>query len=368
MSHLSVAALALAGLLPAAAVARTLVAPPPSVDNQVAGAAADNGGSDLDEIVVTAAGRDKRSLDSSMSVTTVSADTIETFRPSSKSEALRLIPGIQVAARRPGGNSNIAVRGLPVATGGSPFVQLRGQACRPCCSATCSSATTITGPVSTPRSADVQAVRGGGARTFASQAPGAVINYISHYGEEAGGFAWFAGLGFDEQRIDARYGGPIGDSTRFHIGGYVKRGRGRCAQLPRQRQLPDQGQHHQDLNGDAGYIRLLFKVANTQEPNYTGARARDHQRPGCQRHQATPGFDGRRASNYSIYNKDFLIYDRDRMLRRQASTSITTNAKAIQAQFHYDVGNVLTIDNNARYTDMKGEFAAVPRTSRRPRA
>ena len=37
-----------------------------------------------------------------------------------------MIPGIQVAGTSgPGGNSNIAVRGLPVATGGSPFVQIQ---------------------------------------------------------------------------------------------------------------------------------------------------------------------------------------------------------------------------------------------------
>ena len=80
----------------------------------------------LDEIVVTASGRDKTQIDSSISVTSVSADLIQDFKPSSEAELFRMLPGIQVAGTSgPGGNSNIAVRGLPVATGGAPFVQLQ---------------------------------------------------------------------------------------------------------------------------------------------------------------------------------------------------------------------------------------------------
>ena len=79
----------------------------------------------LDEIVVTASGGDKTQLNSSVSVTSISADQINNFNPTSEAEILRLIPGIQVSGTGgAGGNSNIAARGLPVATGGSPFVQI----------------------------------------------------------------------------------------------------------------------------------------------------------------------------------------------------------------------------------------------------
>lgn len=180
-----------AGSVPA--LAQTATVPPAPIDAQVGQPSttdADQGA--LDDIVVTASGRDKRQLDSSVSVTTISAETIQTFRPSSESEALRLIPGIQVAGTAgPGGNSNIAVRGLPVATGGSPFVQLQEDGLP----------TVLFGDMQFGNNdywtrfdasvADVQAVRGGGAATFASQAPGAVINYISHYGEQAGGYVAF---------------------------------------------------------------------------------------------------------------------------------------------------------------------------------
>ena len=45
----------------------------------------------------------------------------------------------------------------------------------------------------------VESVRGGGSTTFASQAPGAVINYISHTGQKEGGFVQLSkGVNYDE--------------------------------------------------------------------------------------------------------------------------------------------------------------------------
>ena len=133
----------------------------------------------LDEIVVTASGGDRTLIDSAIAVTSVSAETIANFKPTSESEIFRLIPGIQAAGTAgPGGNANIAVRGLPVATGGSPFVQLQEDGLP----------TVLFGDIQfgnndywTRYDASVErleSVRGGGATTFASQAPGAVINYI----------------------------------------------------------------------------------------------------------------------------------------------------------------------------------------------
>ena len=182
----------------------------------------------LDVIVVTASGRDKTQLNTSISVTSVNADVIADFKPSSESELLRMIPGIQVAGTAgPGGNSNIAVRGLPVATGGSPFVQLQEDGLP----------TVLFGDIQFGNNdywtrfdasvANVEGVRGGSASTYASQAPGAVINYISHTGTREGGYIQLnKGVGFEETKLDFRYGGPISDTTRFHIGGYVKNGRG----------------------------------------------------------------------------------------------------------------------------------------------
>lgn len=74
-----------------------------------------------------------------------------------------------------------------------------------------------------------------------------------------------------------------------------------------------------------GYIRLLSKMADTQEPNYTGAPAlASLSGTTFSNVQLFPGFDGRNSPNYSIYNKDYLIYNRSGQLERVPMTGIAT--------------------------------------------
>ena len=188
----------------AAALSTALVFAAPAMAQTATPAAEEEVG---DEIVVTASGGDKTSLNSSVSVTSVDSALIDQFRPSSEAEVFHMIPGIQVPGTSgPGGNSNIAVRGLPVATGGSPFVQIQEDGLP----------TVLFGDIQfgnndywTHYDASVErveSVRGGGSTTYASQAPGAVINYISNTGKEAGGYVGLdAGLNFNEQRLNFRY-------------------------------------------------------------------------------------------------------------------------------------------------------------------
>jgi outer membrane cobalamin receptor len=73
----------------------------------------------------------------------------------------------------------------------------------------------------------VEAVRGGSASTFSSQAPGAVINYVSKTGEHDGGQIGVSqALNYRETRVDFDYGGHLSDSVRFHVGGYAIDGNG----------------------------------------------------------------------------------------------------------------------------------------------
>ncbi len=316
----------------------------------------------LDEIVVTASSGEKTVLNSSVSVTSVSADMIKNYRPSSESEVFRMIPGIQVAGTAgPGGNSNIAVRGLPVATGGSPFVQIQEDGLP----------TVLFGDIQFGNNdywthfdssvARVEGVRGGSASTFASQAPGAVINYISNTGDKDGGFVSLStGLGYDENKVDFRYGGAISDTARFHVGGYVKNGRGPLdAGYNVSESVQVKANITKDFADGKGYIRFLAKIADTQEPNYTGAPALVNLSGNTISNvRAYPGFDGRKQSNYSILNQNFQIVNRDGDLERVAMDGITTKAVALGNQIHYEFSDSIKVDNNMRWTDMSGGFAA----------
>jgi outer membrane receptor protein involved in Fe transport len=343
----------------AAALSTAMVFAAPAMAQAAAPAAEEEVG---DEIVVTASGGDKTSLNSSVSVTSVDAALIDQFRPSSEAEVFRMIPGIQVPGTSgPGGNSNIAVRGLPVATGGSPFVQIQEDGLP----------TVLFGDIQfgnndywTHYDASVErveSVRGGGSTTYASQAPGAVINYISNTGREAGGYVQLAGgINFNEQRVDFHYGAPLSESTRFHIGGYGKIGRGPLhADYRVSESFQIKGNLTHDFADGGSYVRLLFKVANTQEPNYTGAPAlASFANNAFSNVQAFPGFDGRNSSNYSIYNQSFTIYNRNRVLERVDMSGITTKAVSLGGQLHFEAGENVTIDNNTRWTSMSGAFTS----------
>jgi outer membrane receptor protein involved in Fe transport len=315
----------------------------------------------LDEIVVTASGGDRSKLESSISVSSVSADLIQSFQPSSEAEIFKLLPGIQVPGTSgPGGNANIAVRGLPVATGGAPFVQLQEDGLP----------TVLFGDIQfgnndywtkfDASTATVEAVRGGSATTFASQAPGAVINYISNTGSKEGGYIELRrGLGFDENQVNFRYGGPIGEGLRFHVGGFYHGGKGpRDAGYDLSNSVQVKANLTKDL-GDKGYFRLLFKFADTQEPNWTGAPAIANVTGNkVSDIRPFPGFDGRDQTNYSALNQSFLIVNNSGAFERVKMSGIATKQKTFGGELHYEVGENITVDNKARYSSVSGSFTS----------
>jgi outer membrane receptor protein involved in Fe transport len=105
----------LAGLLALPALAQTAAPAAP---------AADVGG--LDRVVITATSTLKSKLRSSVSVTDIDQEQVRDLGVRSEAEVLLLIPGIRAEPTAgPGGNSNISVRGLPISSGGSKYVQLQ---------------------------------------------------------------------------------------------------------------------------------------------------------------------------------------------------------------------------------------------------
>ncbi len=325
-------------------------------------AAADAEADGLDTIVVTATSGNKTQLDSAVSVTSVDAELIQNFKPASESEIYRLLPGIQAAGTAgPGGNSNIAVRGLPVATGGSPFVQLQEDGLP----------VVLFGDIQFGNNdyftrfdssvERLESVRGGGATTFTSQAPGAVINYISNTGKKEGGFIQFSkGINYDDNKVDFRYGAPIGESTRFHIGGVYHTGHGPLNNFKVSDSIQVKANITQEFAEGAGFVRVYLKFADTQEPNYTGAPAlatRNGNKVTDIR--PFPGFDGRRDSNYSSLTRTGLFLNRaGTALERRDIDGITTKQIAVGTQFHYEIGDNITIDDHFRGSKIKGGFAS----------
>ena len=182
---------------------------------------------DASEIVVTAVARGQNVLDSSVSVSSIDSEALVDLAPRSSAELIRQIPGIRSESSGGDGNANIAVRGLPVASGGAKFLQLQedGLPILEFGDITFGNADIF---LRTDYSvARVEAVRGGSASTFASNSPGGVINFISKTGtREGGSLGLTAGLDYREFRADFDYGGSIDDNTDFHIGGFSHIGDG----------------------------------------------------------------------------------------------------------------------------------------------
>ena len=180
-----------------------------------------------DEMVVTGVARARDRLDSATSTSSISDGDIIKIGESSISGIFRTIPGIRAEAAYGEVNGNYTIRGLPMVGSGAKYLQFQENGL----------------PVLefgdilalTPdyfmrydfNVAQIESIRGGSSTTFASNAPGGVINLISHTGEvEGGSFQASTGLDFENYRGDFSYGGHLSDTLRYHVGGFYREGEG----------------------------------------------------------------------------------------------------------------------------------------------
>ncbi len=263
-------------LIPAGtAIAQSADATKPGADTAQQDVTAKAGGSkpekavSLSQIFVTASPAAVSKMGSSISVSTLDAQQLQQSGAQSAAGILRDIPGIRAESSGGDGNANIAVRGLPEASGGGKFVQfqLDGMPVLEFGDIAFATPDTFLRPDYNIRRVEV--VRGGSSSVFASNAPGAVINFITKTGREQGGDIGLTyGLGgYDTRRLDFDYGGPVTSSTRYHIGGFIHDGQGQkpvgyTAQSGGQLM----GNITHDING--GFLRLSFQYLDDKEPVY----------------------------------------------------------------------------------------------------
>jgi outer membrane receptor protein involved in Fe transport len=353
----------IAALLASSAFA-AMIASPAQAQTQPA-AAADAAKSDaagLERIVITATSQAKSKLRSSVSVTDIDQDQIKDFAARTEAEILLLIPGIRTdATAGAGGNANISVRGLPIASGGSKYVQLQEDGLP----------TVQFGDMNFSNNDywtrfdnnvdHIQTLRGGSSSVFASHAPGAVINYISKTGKEKGGSIGLSrGLNFNETRFDGDYGGRLAPDMYYHIGGYYREGEGshhNTANALLGYQL--KGNLTKEFNGGKGYVRVSFKVLDEHAPanpqTFLSASLNGTKVGGFSR---TPGYDGTRDSGSSIYNSSLTSIDP--VTRAVSTTSlldgITVKSKSVGFEFHNELANGFSVDDKFRMSSNSGAF------------
>jgi outer membrane receptor protein involved in Fe transport len=313
-----------------------------------------------EEIVVTATPGDRSRFKSSISVSQISNDAIKNFTPRSVAEVLRAIPGIQTAANAgPGGNSNIGVRGIPVSTGGAEYVGLQEDGLP----------VVLFGDMNFGNNdywirfddtvERVEAVRGGSASTFSSQAPGAVINYISRTGDKQGGsIAYTEGLDFRQHRVDFDYGGHLSPTLRYNVGGFWEKGAGPSnISYDVLHGYQVKANITKDLADNRGYVRLLFKRLDEQAPTNTTtpaiAKLNGNDVTG---YSLLPGFDPREGSTYSQYTRHFQYVGKDGKLHTADVDGIHPKVTTIGTQIHYELTDNIKFDDNFRYSAISGNF------------
>jgi outer membrane receptor protein involved in Fe transport len=358
------AASSFTALLAGPAMAQAPAAPAAAPASDVAGAGPAPGRQadslDLERVVVTATSLAKSKLKTSLSVTTVDDELVKAMNPQTQSEVLRLIPGmVDQGGNGPGGNANITVRGLPVTTGGSPFVQIQEDGLP----------TVLFGDmnfgnndywVRFNRSNSIEAVRGGSASVLASGAPGAVINYVSDAGLVDGGSVGLEeGLNYDSTKASFSAGGALAQGLHFHVDGFLIEGAGlRDQGFVAQKGYQVKANLTKDL-GTLGYVRFTLKLLDDTEPLYTSYPTLVHAGPGGFTGVSPfPGFDARTGSTVGVYNEMINVVDTTTgELTRQKSDGLHPVANAYGVRLHLAPGSDITVDDKFRTTQMRGTFS-----------
>ncbi len=310
-----------------------------------------------EEIIVTAVARGQNRIESSVSVSAIGADEITKLNAPSSADLIRQIPGIRSEASGGEGNANIAVRGIPVSTGGARYIQLQEDGLP-----ILEFGDIIFGNADNFLRADrsvarVEAVRGGSASTFASNAPGAVINFISKTGKEEGGaIQGTVGLDFETYRLDFDYGAPLGADLYFHVGGFYRTGEG-----PRDIGYNgyDGGQIKANITKefDGGYIRFSAKYLDDRTPTILPQPVRVSGSNGSPDYQAIPGFDPRTDSLYSPFLGQAVTLDgNNNPTSFDFRDGLSVQSKAFGIEAEIDVGGGWTLTNRFRFADNSGGF------------
>lgn len=308
------------------------------------------------DIVVTAVARGQNRLDSSVSVSSLGQDEIQKIAPRSVAEIFRQLPGIRSESSGGEGNANIAVRGLPVASGGAKFLQLQedGLPILEFGDITFGNADIFLR--SDFNVARVEAVRGGSASTFASNSPGGVINLISKTGEQAGGsIQGTVGLDYEEYRIDADYGGRLADDVRFHVGGFYRQGEG-----PRRAGYDGNkgGQIKANVTKEfaGGYLRVYAKYLNDRAIGYLPNPVLVTGPNGDPKYRNVPGFKINEDTLHSRYfTRNVTLNDRNRLttddIRDGQHPVVFAAGFEVQGEF---AG--WTVTDRFRFSDVSGRF------------
>jgi iron complex outermembrane receptor protein len=223
----------------------------------------------LKEVVVTGSSNPRSKLESSIAITTLGAKAIESRAPISTADILQTIPGFVVETSGGEVGNNLFARGIPSA-GAYEYVQIQEDGLAVFEDGALQFANADNWYRLDETVSKMEAVRGGSASIFASNAPGGIVNFISKTGQnEFQGKAKLTVGDYGLFRTDLNLGGAlVKDKLFFNVGGFYRADDGiRKTGFTANKG----GQVKMNLTykfDDGGYLRLNYKKLDDRNTFY----------------------------------------------------------------------------------------------------
>ena len=311
----------------------------------------------LEEVFVTGVVNPKTKIKSSVSITTLGVKQIEQSAPRSTAEIFRSIPGIRSESTGGEGNANIAVRGVPISSGGSKYLQIQEDGLPvllfgDIAFATADIFTRFDGNV-----AKVEAIRGGSASILSSNSPGGIINFISKTGKvEGGSMSTSFGLDYNNFRTDLDYGAKIGDGLYFHAGGFYRSGEG-VRQAGFTANNGGQAKFNLTKEFDKGSVTVYAKFLDDRAAAYMPMPVQVSGTNANPNWGSISGFNATKGALQTVFLSHNVGVGPDGQLRRgKVADGMNPISKSIGINAAFELEDGWKISENGRFTANSGGF------------
>jgi outer membrane receptor protein involved in Fe transport len=331
--------------------------PQKSTESANADAADNSDALELDSIVVTGTSTAISKMKQSVSISTLSLESIKQSNATSAAEVLRSIPGVRSESSGGESNANVTTRGVPISAGGARYVQFQEDGLPILQFGDIQFGTPDTFMRVDSVLDRLEVIRGGSASTAATNAPGGIFNFISKTGEDKGGTVGISkGLDYSSTRYDFGYGGDISDDLRYYVGGFYRNGEGvRNSGVDVEKGGQIRGNITKSFDG--GYIRLSFKHLDDHAPTLLPVPVRFNANGSI---STIPGIDPRDASFYSPYwNLDSTLTVNNGRVSSNINDGQTAKTNSFGAEASFDLGNGFQFTDKFRTAKNSGRFIGI---------
>lgn len=311
----------------------------------------------LNEVVVTGSSNARTKLESSIAITTLGAKAIEDRAPISTAALLQTIPGFVVESSGGEVGNNLFARGIPSA-GAYEYVQIQEDGLPVFEDGALQFANADSFYRLDETVSKMEAVRGGSASIFATNAPGGIINFISRTGQnEFQGRAKFTTGDYGLFRNDLNLSGAlIKDKLFFNVGGFYRVDEGiRKSGFAGNKG----GQVKMNLTykfDDGGYLRFNYKKLDDRNTFYLPIPLKSNNG----KIEGIPGFDPNFGTLTSVNFSSLNVPQfGGGTFKANLEDGVHPVVDAIGAEFKKNISEKVTIKNAFRTTKIDLNYNAI---------